>query len=440
MAITIREFGVLTATGASCGLDAQCLADADFALLKQEALAGQPYLSLISRAGNECVRVGSHVGVITLSTGTQIEVLPKMTEGEQGADRARGLLLKMLTTVMDIPFRESGMASLNTARRPWLQSLIDFVLGEFATFLRGGLRSHYQQTRASLTSVKGKLDVAAQIQQRPGNETRFQVCYDEYTPDRPENRLLKSALLKLLRWSETLDNNRKARELLYYLDAVPASGNTKRDLQAWKEGREMQRYRVIKPWVALILENRLPFVSQGEHQGLSLLFPMERLYEAYLGKVLKGGLPAGLQLREQISRHYLAGQGGQGWFRLCPDLAILRGNTPVCILDAKWKLLDSSLDNGRDKYGLSQADFYQLFAYGHRYLPPGGHLFLIYPKTERFNEPLPVFDLQGYWLHVVPFCLGQETLVLPDGAAIEDFVIEPAFTVKEWAEGGSMAP
>ena len=64
MAITIREFGVLTATGASCGLDAQCLADADFALLKQEALAGQPYLSLISRAGNECVRVGSHVGVI----------------------------------------------------------------------------------------------------------------------------------------------------------------------------------------------------------------------------------------------------------------------------------------------------------------------------------------------------------------------------------------
>ena len=425
MAITIREYGVLTATGEPRGLDARRIADVDFALLKQEALAGRPYLSLISRAGNECVRVGSHVGVITLPTGTQIEVLPKMTDGEQDADRARGLLLKMLTTVMDIPFRESGMASLNTARRPWLQSLIEFVLGEFASFLRGGLRSHYQQTRANLASVKGKLDVAAQIQQRPGNETRFQVCYDEYTPDRPENRLLKSALLKLLRWAETPDNNRKARELLYYLDAVPSSVNTKRDLQAWREGREMQRYRVIKPWVALILENRLPFVSQGEHQGLSLLFPMERLYEAYLGKVLKGGLPAGLHLREQISCHYLASQGDRGWFRLCPDLAILRGNTPVCILDAKWKTLDSSLDNGRDKYGLSQADFYQLFAYGHRYLPPGGNLFLVYPKTERFQQPLPVFDLDGYWLHVVPFCLEKDVLMLPEDSMLKDFVADP---------------
>jgi 5-methylcytosine-specific restriction enzyme subunit McrC len=30
-------------------------------------------------------------------------------------------------------------------------------------------------------------------------------------------------------------------------------------------------------------------------------------------------------------------------------------------------------NNGTDKYGLSQADFYQMFAYGHKYLKGGGH-------------------------------------------------------------------
>ena len=330
---------------------------------------------------------------------------------------------------MDVPFRSSGMTALNTARRPWLQSLIEYVLAEFAAFLRGGLRSHYQQTNASLTTLRGKLNVAAQIRQRPGNEARFQVQYEHYTINRPENRLLKSALLKLLSWSKTPENNRKARELLFYLDAVPTSVNPRQDLQRWHEGREMRRYRGIKPWIAVILENQLPFFSQGEHQGLSLLFPMERLFEAYLGKMLARALPVNIRLKEQISRKCLATQAGKGWFRLCPDLTLLRHDQPVCILDAKWKRLDGQLDNSQDKYGLSQTDFYQLFAYGHRYLSPGGHLFLVYPKTARFSQPLPAFDLDGYWLHVVPFCLEEDALVLGEGRGLKDFIAQPVRAV-----------
>ncbi len=418
MTVTIREFGVLRVTGQGDGLDAQLLSAPDFAALKAMALTELPYLSLISRAGSECVRVGSHVGVITLPSGLQIEVLPKITEDEQGADTARRLLLKMLITVMDVPFRASDMAALNTAQRPWLQSLITFVLGEFAMFLRGGLRSHYQPTQSALTSLKGRLNVAAQIHQRPGNEMRFQVQYAHFTTDRPENRLLKSALLKLLAWSETLENSRKSRELLFYLDAVPASSDLRQDLLNWRETRDMQRYRAIKPWVTLILENQLPFVSRGEHRGLSLLFPMERLFEAYLGKVLSRSLPAGLHLREQIRSRYLARQGETGWFQLRPDLMLFQGKRPVSILDAKWKRLDAQKDNSEDKYGLSQADFYQLFAYGHRYLPYGSELFLVFPKTYRFQRALMPFELEGYRLHVVPFCLEQDRLLLPEDSKL----------------------
>lgn len=66
----------------------------------------------------------------------------------------------------------------------------------------------------------------------------------------------------------------------------------------------------------------------------------------------------------------------------------------------------------KDKYGLSQSDFYQLFAYGHRYLPGEGQMLLIYPMTHRFQQPLPVFTYsQHLHLRVVPFDLQNDRLV-----------------------------
>ena len=76
-----------------------------------------------------------------------------------------------------------------------------------------------------------------------------------------------------------------------------------------------------------------------------------------------------------------------------PDLIITRtrDRQNCIVLDTKWKLLDSTKSNSKDKYGLSQADFYQLFAYGQFYLQGTGKLVLIYPKTDKFNQNLNPF-------------------------------------------------
>ena len=57
-------------------------------------------------------------------------------------------------------------------------------------------------------------------------------------------------------------------------------------------------------------------------------------------------------------------------------------------MDTKWKLIDKKKDNGTDKYGLSQSDFYQMFAYGQKYLNGTGHMILIYPKSKTFDSPI----------------------------------------------------
>lgn len=77
-------------------------------------------------------------------------------------------------------------------------------------------------------------------------------------------------------------------------------------------------------------------------------------------------------------------------FQLKPDLLIQHGQETVLVLDAKWKLLSAA--DTENKYGLSQSDFYQMFAYGHKYLPGKGDMLLIYPKTNNFPSTLPVFE------------------------------------------------
>lgn len=92
--------------------------------------------------------------------------------------------------------------------------------------------------------------------------------------------------------------------------------------------------------------------------------------------------------------------------------------------DTKWKLLDGLKANGTDKYGLSQSDFYQLHAYGQSYLDGTGDVVLIYPKTDSFDCPLPVFNFPkcpDLRLWVLPFCLKTRKLLIPAEATLPAF-------------------
>jgi 5-methylcytosine-specific restriction enzyme subunit McrC len=78
-------------------------------------------------------------------------------------------------------------------------------------------------------------------------------------------------------------------------------------------------------------------------------------------------------------------------------------------LDTKWKLLDGAAKD--DKYGLSQQDFYQMFAYGHKYLNGRGTLVLIYPAWDKFPanaEPLHFSFSSDLQLLALPYDLEHE--------------------------------
>lgn len=93
------------------------------------------------------------------------------------------------------------------------------------------------------------------------------------------------------------------------------------------------------------------------------------------------------------------------------------------VLDIKWKRIDKNKSNGKGKLGLSQTDFYQMFAYSHKYLGGSGELYLIYPSHDDFQKSIEISfnysDKLKLW--VVPFDLtanikDENRLLLPKGS------------------------
>ncbi len=173
----------------------------------------------------------------------------------------------------------------------------------------------------------------------------------------------------------------------------------------------MAHYQAVKPWCELILGGDMPTSVVGTWKGISLLFPMEKLFERYVGQCLRRSLRSDASLRTQPKQHFLCEHEGRHLFCLQPDFVIDCG-TGRWVLDTKWKLVDSTA--GQSNYNLKQSDFYQLLAYGETYLQKytQGSLALVYPRRQAFNAALRKFTLADKLdLWVLPFDLESGALV-----------------------------
>ncbi|MBK9577255.1 MAG: McrC family protein [Fibrobacteres bacterium] len=280
----------------------------------------------------------------------------------------------------------------------------------------------------NLAALRGKLSFTDHLRHNLTRRDRFFAEFDEFTPDRPENRLLHAALRKTLEWTSMQEHQKRSRELCSLFSGIPVSGHYRLDLSRIRRDRGMEHYQEALDWARLILEEESPLTGAGDHNAPSLLFPMETLFEAFVAKHIGRKLGSPYQLKTQARSHHLVCHQKSAWFALKPDLLVLEGKQCRMVLDTKWKLLDGTKQNGTEKYGLSQSDFYQLQAYGLSYLEGIGDIVLVYPKTAAFQSPLPVFTFpqcEGLKLWVVPFCLDSKTLVPPANSSFSS-ILHPA--------------
>lgn len=422
--LTIYEFDALAAAEADfSGINDVHLIPANvFGWLEEQCLraadAGNvSWLRWTQRRGRRVIQVTSFVGVIRAPGGYQIEVLPKVGKAiGGGAVKARQLLIEMLCCLNGFRHVQTDSAKLSAKRIPLLEIFISEFLRTVEHIVKRGLRSDYRQRQDNLFALRGKLLMSEHLRQNLFRADRFFTEHDEFSTDRPENRLLHAALRHVLSLTGTQANQQLARELDFVFADVPPSTQPRIDFQQVRLDRGMGYYADALAWVRLILDEESPLTGSGRHGAPSLLFPMEAVFEAYVAKHLSRQLVPPLRLKTQARSHHLVRHCEQNWFRLKPDLLVRNLDRNLLVLDTKWKLLDGLKANGTDKYGLSQSDFYQLQAYGLSYLDGVGDVVLIYPMTDAFADPLPVFDFpktNGLRLWVLPFCLKRRRLKVP---------------------------
>lgn len=410
--VTVREFARLTTQPVSPSLDQATVTVSAFDwLCRESARLRKSGASLVQLDDSRWLRLDNYVGVIETPCGTQIEILPKHVDGEGEVATARRLLRTMLARCLDLTARETGTTSIQAFDAPLTEWVMRQFLEGLDHLVKRGVRFDYHAVQEQQRFLRGRLDMSRQLRQPPGRQHLFQIEHDVFDADRAENRLLRSTLDRVCRLTRDARNWRLSHELATYLAPIPTSSDIAADFRRWRDDRLMAHYRPIRPWCSLILNELSPLSIVGEWHGISLLFPMERLFERYVEACLRRTLPIGATLKRTASTKYLCNHLEQPWFLMQPDF-LLSDGAQNWVLDTKWKRLDASLATSKDKYGLSQADFYQLFAYGRHYLEGNGDLFLVYPMTASFNQPLPVFAYSEQMrLWVVPFDLEAGVLV-----------------------------
>lgn len=118
---------------------------------------------------------------------------------------------------------------------------------------------------------------------------------------------------------------------------IPKSINIKQDFNQWQSGRLLALYAEIKPWTELILYEYMPVSTQGDWRGMSLLFPMEKLFEYYVAYFLRKSQKA-WEIHTQHSTEHMCLQRNKLIFRLRPDIFMKQLNTEtnaIKIVDLK---------------------------------------------------------------------------------------------------------
>lgn len=314
--------------------------------------------------GHRSVKFAQFCGIIQ-TDAISVEILPKIASDDESFDR--GVLLRMLAVALRLPVRQLGTSNLGLQSHTLLRILIQWFCTELNAQSRIGLMRQYVLQSDRLPVIRGRwrpdLDACS-----PTRLTGRLSCeYDEFTTDHRYNRALKAALVRVRALASGCDPLLRQIDLL--LDCFHDVATTKvtaEDIAQLPKNRLTTRYSIALGMAAWFLEKNAPNLQHGQASGFAMLFDMNRLFQAFLGPMLRSALPSNYHLRQEGPRHFLTlNHENESRFQMRPDFCIVRGNTVKAIIDAKWKRLSADSRNG--KWGVQQADIYQLHAYAHAY-------------------------------------------------------------------------
>jgi len=361
-------------------------ADRIAAIAAASSLAGRGGGGVLEH-GRKGLRARGVVGVIA-AQGCALEILPKIdVAGGSDAETTgniRQRLVHMLAVALDLKIDAGQVTALDWQRETLLEILIRLFSEKLVDAVRQGMPRRYVEHADDLPALRGRLNVTRQFTALAVEPSRLACRFDALTPDIALNRIMKTAVTHLSRIARTTDNQRRLRELAFtYADIadLPISALRWDDVTL---DRTNARWRELLSLARLLLGERFQTTSAGGSDGFSLLFEMNTLFEEYVARMLKRALAdSDLRVVSQGGRLYcLETDDRRGLFQTRPDILIKRGDAVVQVIDTKWKCIAARIDD--PKQGVSQADVYQMMAYGRLY--DCDQLTLLYPHHPSLSQ------------------------------------------------------
>ena len=353
----------------------------------QEREELKAFQGVFKQNSNGTLTASKYVGVITTKRGTVIEILPKIDlggESDPNHEKTKHLFLSMLRCWRGFGEKVLRESNIRVLRRfPMLEVFVRQFLVNLDTLTRGGLARHYIPVEENLPYLGGRILFHEQIRENLANHARFYVVHDELSVNRPANRLIHSAMAKLIPLVQNTENRRLLHQLMATFVDVPKTANPHADWQRHQVDRSMQHYGPVMQWVGLFLFGHGLATFAGLHRNLSLLFPMEQVFEDFVTYNFRRHQTT-YCVAAQRPQKPLANIDGQAAFMMKPDISLRerKHGDVAFILDAKWKHINAVADH--PKHGIDQNDLYQLYAYGKGYGCDA--VALIYPRSQTFTN------------------------------------------------------
>ncbi len=370
------------------------------------------------RAGHTLHKVHALVGSGRLPESDLVfEILPKVTFPNSNSIDVRRSLSIMWSRAFDLAkYEHAERAYVDEVDVPLHEWLVRRLLDQVQQLLRQGIRLNYVEREENLETLRGRMLPLPNLRVNAFAPHRFFCRFAELSLDRPENRLIRSALGVVANRSASLGHRRAARQLVERLRGVPLSRNVRKDLAAWRSDRLMAHYREIRMTCSWILMRRGIAPAVGMRSVVGCFVRMNMVFERYVVRWFAEELKShGIELVGQGAGDHRSVKHLVSTFRngipqtenlMRPDMLVYRAQASgrqlqcLAVMDAKWKRWDRNSP-------ISREDAYQIYAYARHWLADRGLVVLIYPNTCEAAE-LQRFafnELSGISIVALPFRL-----------------------------------
>lgn len=337
--------------------------------------------------GYRSIKATNWVGVLGIGNHC-IEVVPKIDEPSELA--ARENLLHMVQRGGLVPLATADIARLANTNKPLLTAYMELYVDHLAREWRKGQIRRYVVSEENRSCLKGKLLLSAHFKRNILHKERFYTATDEFTPDNEVSQLLKAALMACYEQRHSTPVSQKAKMLLPDFEEVQDVPVSSINLDGVRVDRRISRFEPLLNMARFILEHVSPSPANAGSAVYSLMFDMNDVFEHFIAAEMKTALRSeNVRVRYQVKGKSLVRKNGRKKFALKPDIGVFRKRENVCLVDTKWKRLDMT----RTHNNVSQADIYQMYAYGKEYDSP--RVVLLYPKHKSVPDNVSMYEHVG---------------------------------------------